>query len=252
MTGTSFWHRADVRSKTLAFVAVVACVFLLSDPLAQSLLALGTLGALLWAGARPGEVGRIVGPLLPILACIFLFAALAPPPGLDDTLAFHALPGGHLPVTRGGLVHGTNLALRVVTMLGASVLLLRTTPVEQFTTWLQRLRCPNALVFVIVTAIRFAPTLGARSRQILDAQRARGLRVDDGGLIRRIRAQATIMVPLFASSLRTSDDLATAMLSRGYGVVGHPTILRDLTWGWRDWLLLVGAIALVAGALAWR
>lgn len=245
----TFWHRADVRSKVLLFVAVTVAVFLLTHPLPQLALTVATVAALLTAGARPRDVARILSPLSIVLICIAVFAALAPPPGADDTLAFHAWPGGGLPVTWGGLAHGATLALRIVTMVCASVLLLHSTPAEQFTVWLQRLRLPTALVFVLVTALRFVPTLRARTQQILDAQRARGVRVDDGGLVRRVRAHATIMVPLFASSLRTSDDLATAMLSRGYGVTRHPTILRELSWGWRDWILAVAALALLGAAI---
>ena len=117
---------------------------------------------------------------------------------------------------------------------------------------MQQMRMPHALVFIVVTSLRFVPTMQTRSDQILDAQRARGARVDSGGLIGKIRAYVTIMVPLFSTGIRMSEELASAMISRGYGVVRNPTRLYDLEWKLVDTLIVISSIALVVGAVMLR
>jgi cobalt transport protein len=136
--------------------------------------------------------------------------------------------------------------LRLVAMVCGSAAVLASTPTEQFTTLMRTLRLPNALVFMCTTALRFVPTLRQRARQITDAQQVRGARISSGGLVRRIKAHATVMIPLLTSGIRMSEDLAAAMVSRGYGITRHPTRLHDLSWSWRDTLLAAAAIALLA------
>ena len=102
----------------------------------------------------------------------------------------------------------------------------------------------------MTTALRFIPTLRMRSSQIRDAQRVRGARLGEGGPVARIKASATIMIPLLTCGIRMSEQLSTAMLSRGYGITRQPTRLITLTWSWRDSLVTLAAIALVVVAIA--
>ena len=250
----SLLSRADVRSKLLALAAVVAATLLTLDPLANLVLAAVTAGALVSSGGSSVGGGSgtnglrqlrgLLAPLLPVLFLVFAFAIFTPPPGSDPDVVARLWPGA-LPVTAGGLRHAANLVLRLVAMVCGSAVL-ASTPTEQFTTLMRTLRLPNALVFMCATALRFVPTLRQRARQIIDAQQVRGARISSGGLVRRIKAHATVMIPLLTSGIRMSEDLAAAMVSRGYGITRHPTRLHDLSWSWRDTLLATAAIALLA------
>ena len=217
----------DVRSKLMALTAVVAATFLTSNPLVHLGLATLTAGALVRVRGMRGFWG-LLAPMLPVLALVFGFAAIAP----------------------GGIGHASTLVLRLVTMLCSTAALLATTPAERFTTLMRTLRLPNPLVFVCTTALRFIPTLRRRSRQITEAQRVRGAHIDSRGPVRRVLAHATIMVPLLTSGIRMSEDLAAAMISRGYGITRHPTRLHDLHWTWRDTLLALVSAALPLLAVA--
>jgi len=251
----SLLSRADVRSKLLALAAVVAATLLTLDPLANLVLAAVTAGALVSSGGSSVGGGSgtnglrqlrgLLAPLLPVLFLVFAFAIFTPPPGPDPDVVARLWPGA-LPVTAGGLRHAANLVLRLVAMVCGSAAVLASTPTEQFTTLMRTLRLPNALVFMCATALRFVPTLRQRARQIIDAQQVRGARISSGGLVRRIKAHATVMIPLLTSGIRMSEDLAAAMVSRGYGITRHPTRLHDLSWSWRDTLLATAAIALLA------
>lgn len=250
--GASFLHRADIRSKLLTFVVFIVVAFLFQSPWMNLGLATVAVLLLLHAGLAWRAVLRMFGPLTFIVVLIFLFAAFSPPVGSDTTVLMHLWPGGGLPLTVGGVEYGANLALRILTMVAISAVLIVTTPVEHFTTLMQQLKMPHALVFIVVTSLRFVPTMQARSDQILDAQRARGARIDSGGLIGKIRAYVTIMVPLFSTGIRMSEELSSAMISRGYGIVRNPTRLYDLTWKVVDTLIVIVALALLASAIALR
>jgi energy-coupling factor transporter transmembrane protein EcfT len=153
------------------------------------------------------------------------------------------LPGGGLPLTVGGLYYGLSLGLRILTMVMLTTLLLRCTPIEHFVAAMREARVPHPIVFIVMTALRFIPTMQHRADQVLDAQRARGAKVDRGGLIGRVRAYIPIMVPLITSGVRMSEDLAAAMLNRGYGATRRPTALLELHAAPRD------AVAASAGVL---
>lgn len=250
--GTSFAHRADVRAKIVAFVAVIALTFLFASPVPNALLAAASLALLLSLGVAPKDTGKLFLPLAPIVALIVLFAAVSPPTGIraaDTDALVYLWFDGNLPLTMAGLQYGLSLGLRIITMVSLTSVLVLCTPIEHFTALMRQMRMPFAVVFIVTTALRFVPTMQHRSEQILDAQRARGAKIDGGGIIGTIRAYTTIMVPLFSTGIRMSEDLAAAMLSRGYGITKYPTQLLQLRMSWRDPLLILVALALLAAAL---
>jgi energy-coupling factor transport system permease protein len=98
-------------------------------------------------------------------------------------------------------------------------------------------------VLAIALATRLVPTLERDAAGLLEALRGRGVEV--AGL----RGRARLVSPLLAGSLERALNLAEAMEARGYGRPGA-TRLPKPDWGGRERLALVlGALAVVAGAL---
>ncbi len=250
--GSSFAHRADVRAKLLAFTVATALSFLFTSPVPNAVLAIGSLTLLFHLGMGAREVGKLLLPMTPVLVLVVCFAALSPPPEVGarsgDVITYLWF-GHNLPLTVEGSLHGASLGLRILIMVTLTSGLLLCTPVEDFTALLRAARAPLPIVFIVTTALRFVPTMQRRAAQILDAQRARGAAVDSNGVIRSIRTYATIMIPLFATGIRTSETLAAAMLCRGYGISRRPTQLRTLRMTWRDPVLIVLALTVLAAAL---
>ena len=87
-----------------------------------------------------------------------------------------------------------------------------------FVRWLSRrwLGYPNALSFTFTTAVRLVPTLAADAQTVVDAQRSRGLELDKGNLLRRVRNYVLSLIPLLQISIRRSLELAEALESRGF------------------------------------
>lgn len=250
-------HRLDPRTKLAVFTIAVIASFLFPHPAPNALLAVASALLLVWLGVPWPQLRPVAVPLLPVLALILLFSAAGYGPEDFTDPTYQAVvaqlwPGGALPLTVGGLAAGASLALRIVTMVALSSALTASTPVEDVVAVLRKARLPFPIVFIVVTALRFIPTLQRRAQQVLDAQRARGARLDGGGPIGRIRAHIPIMVPLLVGGIRMSEDLAAAMMNRGYGATRHPTSLVTLAPAARDAVVGTAAAALLAGVLAAR
>jgi len=87
---------------------------------------------------------------------------------------------------------------------------------------------PFAAAYVFAATLQVVPRLRRRAREILEAQRCRGLRVR-GSLWGRARAVAPLAVPLVLSALAEVDDRALALEARGAGVVARRTPLDPPT-----------------------
>ncbi|HEX5598365.1 MAG TPA: energy-coupling factor transporter transmembrane component T [Micromonosporaceae bacterium] len=253
--GTSFAHRMDVRTKLFVFTVAVVLTFQFAHPLPNAVLAVLSLFLLPALGIAVRQVAKLLAPLAPVIVLIVLFAALSKSPGDFDSatagrVLAHLWFGEGLPLTVGGLAHGLSLGLRILTMVCLTSALIVCTPVEHFVAVLRMIRMPFPVVFIVMTALRFIPTMQHRADQVLDAQRARGAKIDNGGMINAIRAYTAIMVPLFSTGIRMSEELAAAMLNRGYGITRQPTSLVTLHPTWRD-PVVTGLTIVALAAVVW-
>ena len=69
---------------------------------------------------------------------------------------------------------------------------------------------------IISMALRFVPILEEEFQKIKDSQKARGAHTDSKNIIKRMKALKVVIVPLFVSILRRSEQIAIAMESRCY------------------------------------
>jgi len=254
--GTSLLHRLDVRVKLVGFVVLLVLTFLWGRWELNLGLSLVAVALMLWAGARPRQLLTLLGPLSIIVVIVMIFGAYSYNPASASLAASRevvvSFPDGVLPLTVGGISSGVSLGLRIITMVLATSLLLLCTPIEHFVAAMRQARVPHVIVFIVMTALRFIPTLQHRADQVLDAQRARGATIDQGGMIRRVRAYVPVMIPLLTSGIRMSDDLAAAMINRGWGATRRPTALFTLHAAARDAVALVVLLLALAVGIAAR
>ena len=98
-------------------------------------------------------------------------------------------------------------------------------------------------------ALRFIPTLIEETDKIMSAQKARGAEIDTGSFMNRARNLISILVPLFISSFRRADELATAMECRCYNGGEGRTRLRQLKSSARDYIALAVTVMFLAAAI---
>jgi len=92
------------------------------------------------------------------------------------------------------------------------------------------------LVLMAQVTLRFLPLLALEAERIAKAQASRGAEwgVKKKGLANRIRQVVPMVLPLFITSLRRSENLALAMDARAYGVLDKRTSMTEPHFNWKD------------------
>ncbi len=196
--------------------------------------------------------GRIAGEVLKVTAAVILpfIISVVIIQGLFYPGAEHVLVSlGPLALKQEGLVFALGTAARILLLAGAGLDLLFSTHPADLALALTQRGMPNALAYIIVTAIQLIPQMQARASAILDAQRSRGLETE-GSLLVRVRALLPLLVPLVLSALSDVDERAMALEARAFSAPRAKTSFKEL----RDtrgqaaarWLLLAAALLITA------
>jgi energy-coupling factor transport system permease protein len=141
------------------------------------------------------------------------------------------------------------LTMRFIVLVTSFSLFFITTSPDKLSLALEKARIPYEFNFAFITAIRFVPVLADEAQTIMDAQRSRGLELDKGNFMTRIRNYIPILLPLIISSIRRSLELAEAMESRAFGATDNRTNLYELEMNNFDYLVLVISIILLIVAV---
>ena len=143
------------------------------------------------------------------------------------------------------------IILRLILMISLTMVLTSTTKpmdmtyaFEWYMTPLKPIHFPvHEIAMTLSIALRFIPTLLDETERIMKAQSSRGVDFNHGGLFKRFGAVIALIIPLFVSALERSEELANAMVVRGYDPRAKRTRYRLLRFSWRDIVafLLVGS-----------
>jgi energy-coupling factor transport system permease protein len=114
---------------------------------------------------------------------------------------------------------------------------------------LEQTGMPYEFCFAFTTAVRFVPVLAEEAQTIMDAQKARGLELERGNFLKRIRNYIPILIPLIVSAIRRSLELAEAMESRAWGATKKRTNLYVLKMHKNDFILIAITIGILATAI---
>lgn len=139
------------------------------------------------------------------------------------------------------------MTLRFVVLVESFSVFFLTTSPDHLGLALEQSRVPYEFSFAFTTAVRFVPVLAEEAQTIMDAQKARGLELEKGNFMKRIRNYIPILIPLIVSAIRRSLELAEAMESRAWGATKKRTNLYALKLHRGDYVLLgiiVGVLAL--------
>jgi len=145
--------------------------------------------------------------------------------------------------------YSLSLTLRFLSLITSFSLFFLTTSPDKLSLALEKAKVPYEFNFAFITAIRFVPVLADEAQTIMDAQRSRGLELDRGGFLSRIRKYIPILLPLIINSIRRSLELAEAMESRAFGATKDRTNLYELKMAKSDYVALIIIIAALIIAL---
>jgi energy-coupling factor transport system permease protein len=254
---TTFLHRLDIRTKAVLFFVNITLVFLFNDPVYNIVFLLGTVACFVFSGLPRDGVRRICMMLLPVFIVLFPVTAFSSLPDQfshpqSRHVILYLFPNNIAPLTIGGLLLGCSFICRISVMVLSTLLLTYTTPVDDFLRLSQKLRVPYTFAFIVTTSLRFIPTLENKALMVLNAQRARGADLDSGGVWKRVRSYSSIMIPMIVDSIRMSENLALAMLNRGFGASKTPTMEDEFSLRRIDYFLLTLSILLLIISLVLR
>jgi len=91
----------------------------------------------------------------------------------------------------------------------------------------------GTMTLVLALALRFVPTLFEEALTLRKALLARGWSPGSGA-VGRVKAWIPLFIPVLASGLRRSDDVAETLVLRGYHPSGRRTSLDPSVWGARE------------------
>lgn len=147
------------------------------------------------------------------------------------------------------LIYSIAMSFRFLTLVASFSWFFLTTSPDDLGLALERSKVPYELCFAFTTAVRFVPVLADEAQTIIDAQRSRGLELDKGNLLKRIRNYMPILIPLIVSAIRRSLELAEAMESRAFGSEVKRTSLYVLEMQASDYMLIILACMLLSASL---
>jgi energy-coupling factor transport system permease protein len=234
MEGNTFIHRLDPRPKLLMMLGVMLLAVAGAHPLYEVPIVLFTVLTIF--AARSARALRRVRVLLQVLTifCIVAWSFLAQ--GSTPLIG---------PVEWEAFLFGVGTAMKLGCIIVMAVTFLATTKNEEFAAALIKLRVPFPVAFAFSTALRLVPTFIGAGATIVQAQRARGLDVESGNIVQRMRKQVPLLIPVFASAIRNTNQLAMALESKGFAVRPTRTYYLALKLGPADWAVTALGSALV-------
>jgi len=154
---------------------------------------------------------------------------------------------GPLIATMEGANAGFRLAVRILLILtSTTILTLTTKPLiltkafELLLSPLMKIKIPIAEMSLMLNlAMRFVPTIMDEKDRIVNAQIARGLVIDEGHLIKRVKKMIPVFLPIILSALNRAEELAIAMDSRNFKIGKPRSDFHEFSLTFKDGILFL-------------
>ncbi len=236
--GTTVFHTMDPRAKIIYLLLFTALAVFYSHPLVliaifASSLPIVAIGKIFskWALSIRGSLMFIV--------FIFLFNFLALYFFSGNTIEFATLSS-------------LSMSIRFVSLISIFSTFFLTTSPEDMTQSMVQIRIPYDYALTFNMAMRFVPTLSKEAQYIMDAQKSRGLEMEKGNLVARVKNYIPVLIPLIISSFRRAELVADAMESRAFGASKKRTSIYKLSFGGKDALFVLITAASFLAMLSLR
>lgn len=211
--------RIDARVKIVLLLIATVAVFVAHAPWALAFWAVLVTAALAASGASLKSLARTLRPVAVLLVFI-VCANLVSCDGSGDI----ALTGP-VGLSTAGAARAGGAVARIVLLVCLALAVSSSTTPTALAEGCVRLMRPLARVGVPVgdvglmlsMALRFIPLVSEEVQRIRLAQAARGAAFDEGSVLRRVRAWASVLTPVVVGLFRRADRVAESMDARLYG-----------------------------------
>jgi len=242
--GFSPLHKLDPRTKIILAILFIVAVFLANNPITFMFLLLLTVFLVSISRISFSIVLKGIKPLFFILIFTTIINVFLTEGEGAPLLSFWIIK-----IYKEGIIKAVFMSLRVIILIiGTSMFLTYTTSpialtdgIESLLKPLKKIGVPVHLFAMMMTiALRFIPTLVEETEKIMNAQKSRGADFTSGSIVKRAKALIPLLVPLFVSSFKRAEELATAMECRCYRGDKNRTKYNELKYKARDfgWMLI--------------
>lgn len=211
---------------------------------------LAALASALMLAVMMGVARRVTGLAAAVAVPTWIFLAvmnaIVAPQGATVNVAGVA-------IATGALLPAAWISLRLGAAVAALGWVVMTTPPQRLVRALAQRGFPAWSQYLLAASLAAVPEARRRAREVLDAQRCRGLAVG-GGPLARLRAMLPLAGPLVVSLVTEAERRALALDARAFDARGARTsltevadpneerLLRALIWGLAFTLLVWGLV----------
>lgn len=241
--GDTFMHRLNPMVKLIgAIVFAVAC-FCTNNVL----FLVGMLAAALALAGSCGMMHQTFGLMKAVFVFSLLLAAvlvLATPTG--EVLV--ELPWGY--IGTGSLMAAICTIVRLEAAAIPLFLTFYVTKITDLTNAaVKNLGIPYKYAFTFASTVHFIPVFMNDMNGIMEAQTARGVEFDKGGIVNKVRLMVPLCVPLLVSSVRKTNSAAIAAEVRGFNLRTRESGYKEYPLGAADIAASVLVIVLLVVAI---
>lgn len=236
--------KLDPRIKLLVLAAVAWLALYMTDPLKLLVLTVSCLGIMYYSQVKLSDLWRDILPMAILLVAFSLIGAFLDPrqPGIGIGPLYLSYPG----VKTALLV-----SWRVLIILGWACWFTVSTTIREMSMTLEWVLIPlqrlgfntSALVLSVVVALRFIPELLNEGRLIREAQQLRGYSEKSNRPTAAAKGLLVIIVPLLIRTWMRAEELADAIMARGYRSGHPPKRINTLRLSRLDVGVIIGVLA---------
>ncbi len=245
-------HRMDPRAKICAMLIMLIAIFFPAGWLGYAVIFAVMTGMILLSKLSFKYILKSMKPMMFMMFFLLIVNILVIKTG--DPLFIIGTFAVHLDA----ITQTLYIVVRLLLMIMITTCLTATTKPLEMTLGIEDLLQPfekihvpsHEIAMLISIALRFIPDLIDETNRIIKAQESRGVDMKEGKISERIMAILSLIVPLFVSAFQRAEDLANAMEARGYAPGEKRTRYKVLKMEKRDYLLLLGAFAVLACMIA--
>mgnify|MGYP001048373591 CR=1 FL=1 len=235
INANSFIHRLDPRVKIVTFLLTFVAILLFQDPLWMLPIAILVLIQIIISKAYINlrKIGFVLIVLM--ISSLILWNLFS----TGETRLFWR-------ISVESLLYSFARTILMILMISTGMVLITSTRNEELVNGMIMLGMPYRVGFAISTALRLVPTIASSAVTISQAQRSRGLDLDSGNLLERVRKFLPLLVPVFISTIRNTNIFGMALESKGFGAKEKRTFYLEFKMKTSDYIVLIFGIVFVA------
>lgn len=241
-------HHMDPRAKIGAMLIMMIAIFIPAGYIGYVVIGVAVLLTAMLSKLKISFLWRAMKPMLFMLSFLLIINLIV----IREGSVLFTIFGWS--IYSGAITQTLYIVVRLALMIMITTILTATTKPLELTLGIEDLLKPFQVIHVpaheiammISIALRFIPTLIEETQRIMKAQASRGVDMEEGSLIEKVKAILSLIVPLFVSAFQRAEDLAYAMEARGYIPNRQRTRYKQLKMQGKDFILLFLSAAIFA------